>query len=54
MAVVGIFQSVEPGCIHSENPVADGTRESGMVERIEVALRAQLLEAFADTFISKR
>ena len=48
--VVAIFKGVEAGGIHAQEPVANGTAESGFIEPLIVALGAQTGKTFADGF----
>ena len=48
--VVAIFEGVEAGGIHAQEPVADGAAEPSFVEPLIVALGAQTGKTFADGF----
>ena len=48
--VVAIFEGVEAGGIHAQEPVANGATESGFIESLIVALGAQTGKTFADGF----
>ena len=38
LTVLAVFQRIEPGGIHSQEPVADGAREASQVERLVICL----------------
>ncbi len=49
LSVLPILHGVEAGGIHPQQPVANGTRESGFVQRLEIRRIAQLGKALADS-----
>ena len=54
LPVLSVFEGIEPGGIHAENPVADGTAESGEIEGLILLLVLQLTESLADGLIGHR
>jgi len=53
LSVLSIFQRVETGGIHPEQPVAVGSAQSGLVEGLELRLILQVVETLADGFFSQ-
>ena len=54
LPVLSVFQGIEARGVHAENPVADGAREAGEIERLVVCLVFQLLEALPDRLVGHR
>ena len=48
LTILTIAQRIEAGCIHAQQPVPNGTRQSCLIELVEGSLFFQLLEALAD------
>ena len=49
-----VFECVEPRGVHTQQPVADGAAESGLVERLVFVLGLEAVEALADGLLSER
>ena len=54
LAVLPVLQRVETRGVHAQQPVADGARESGQVERLIFRLVLQLGKALADGLVGHR
>ncbi len=44
----GVLQRIQPGGIHPQNPVADCTRQPGMIQVVEIGSGPQLPETLTD------
>ena len=53
MFAVGVFLGIKACGIHAQQPVADGTHQSSLIQALVFRLVLQLLEAFADGFFRK-
>ena len=54
LSVLSILERIESGGVHTQQPVAHGSRESGQVERVVIFLLAQLGKAFAYGLVGHR
>ena len=52
--VLCVLQSVKTGGVHAQNPVADGTAQSGNVQRLVFVLVLERIEALAYSLIGHR
>ena len=54
LPVLPVFQRVQAGGVHSQYPVADGTAQSGEIQRLVVVLRLQVAESLANRLVGHR
>ena len=54
LSVLSVLESVKTRGVHAQEPVADGTAQSGNVQRLILALILQRVEALADSLVGHR
>ena len=54
LTILPVFQRVEPGGIHAQEPVANGSRETCQIEWLVVGLVLEISKAFADGLVGHR
>ena len=54
LMVLSVLQSIEAGCVHAEQPVADGAADTSQVQRLIIVLILQLLESLGNSLVGHR